>query len=168
MKKRIVILWVLFLFLGVPTLMAATPLREIAKLSLAQAEVLLQGVDSTGVLRNVLVDTSGRLILSSSGAAQADYQCSTASPTTVTSVGTNAVAVPATNAASRVSVLLCNSAENAGSPKVKCRNDGVPVMGITAAGHVLAKGDCWSTSIASGIQCISDTASTAVTTSECL
>ncbi len=88
----------------------------------------------------------------------------------VVSVGTTATACPATTLAGRRWIEICNSAENAGTPKVKVRIDGTtPVMGIANPGRVLSVGDCsvFAVSDATVINCISDTAATGVEILEC-
>lgn len=95
----------------------------------------------------------------------------------VTSVGVadGGVTVPASPAASRRELVVCVSAENAGFPKVKCQVDpldGKPVMGLTELGDVLQVGAavCVTYPIDSThtVRCIADTASTAVTSLECV
>lgn len=91
----------------------------------------------------------------------------------VTSVGTSATNVPATGASSatRYYMTVCNSSENSGTPLVKCLyNAATPVMGVANPGPVLGVSDCWLFPIAgvNQLKCISDTASTAVTSDECL
>lgn len=87
-------------------------------------------------------------------------------------------ATPASPLASRRSILLCNSAENAGTPLIKCRDDGeLPVMGLSAgqSGITLNKSDCvtyyvsgtW-TDGGSSIHCITDTADAGIVGNECL
>lgn len=125
---------------------------------------------SSGSGGNVLID--GGLV------AVAPVKCAATQPDAgavqrVTSVGTSAVNVPATgaNTATRYYVDVCNSSENTGTPLVKCLLNGVsPVMGITNPGDVLGVSDCWRYSVpgTDQITCISDTASTAVTSSECV
>ncbi len=89
----------------------------------------------------------------------------------ITSVGVTAVNTPSSQLASRRFVTLTNSPENSGSPKVKCRIDGVaPVMGNTNAGDVLTLGSSITYAVGAAVtpQCISDTASTAVISLECV
>lgn len=95
--------------------------------------------------------------------------CSASSLNKVTSVGVAAVATPAATAATRVSVLVCNSLENTGVPQVKCRADGVaPVLGVAGPGEVISPGDCISYNSKVALSCIANTAATAVTTFECV
>ena len=90
-------------------------------------------------------------------------------PDQVTSVGVTSTPVPATAAAVRVWVLVCNSLENTGTPKVKClANGGTPVMGRANPGQVLGVGDCFQYTTQTAVNCIADTAATAVTSYECL
>ncbi len=87
---------------------------------------------------------------------------------TVTSVGVTATPVPASAQTARKIVLICNSTENAGVPKVKCRADGTnPIIGSGTAGQTLGVGDCILYSTHAVVNCISDTAATAVSSSEC-
>lgn len=85
-----------------------------------------------------------------------------------TLVGTTAVSIardPGT-----LSTTVTNSLENTGTPKVKCRDDGVsPLMGfdagVSSPGFVLGVGDSatfTSKGNGTGLKCISDTASTIV------
>jgi len=88
----------------------------------------------------------------------------------ITSVGVTAVSTPSSQLANRRVITLCNSPENPGSPKVKCRIDGVtPVMGNTNPGDVLTISSCITYPISASVtpSCISDTAATAVTSIEC-
>lgn len=88
-----------------------------------------------------------------------------------TAVGVVSGATPSSQLASRRFIILCNSIQNSGSPLVKCRVDGVaPVMASGNPGDVLAPGDCATYAIAAATipQCIADTASTNVTSYECL
>ena len=92
-------------------------------------------------------------------------------PQQVTSVGVAAVLVPAQPTTRRYYVTVCNSSENTGTPLVKCLYNNVsPVMGIANKGDVLGVADCWMYPIAGSnqLKCISDTASTAVTSNECV
>lgn len=88
----------------------------------------------------------------------------------VTSVGTSAAACPNAQLNGRKVIVMCNSIENSGSPLIKVRIDGVsPVMGTATPGHALAPGDCiqYAVSNATTPLCISDTAGTALETTEC-
>ncbi len=93
------------------------------------------------------------------------------SPQQVTAVGLIAVPVPASASPGRYYMTVCNSTENSGTPQVKCLYNGVaPVMGKTTKGDVLGLSDCWRFDISSNnvLECISDTAATAVTSDECV
>lgn len=93
------------------------------------------------------------------------------SPQQVTAVGVTAVAVPAQASLNRFYMTVCNSIENSGTPQVKCLYNGVaPVMGKTTKGDVLGVGDCWRFDISTSntLECISDTAATAVSSDECV
>lgn len=88
-----------------------------------------------------------------------------------TSVGVASGATPSAQTAGRQYITLCNSLQNAGNPMVKCRIDGTtPVMAVANAGDVLGIGDCIVYPIATAITplCIADTASTNVTSFECI
>jgi len=93
------------------------------------------------------------------------------SPWQVTSVGVAATNVPPTSGVTRYYVLVCNSSENSGTPLVKCLgNNTSPVMGVANRGDVLGVADCQQYAIlgTNQLKCISDTASTAVTSFECV
>lgn len=88
----------------------------------------------------------------------------------VVSVGTSATACPATTLSGRRWVQICNSVENASTPKIKIRIDGTnPVMGIANPGDSLGVGDCASYAVTAStvINCIADTAATGVSVLEC-
>jgi hypothetical protein len=88
-----------------------------------------------------------------------------------TAVGTSAVPVPTTSTASRISLEVCNSLQNTGTPLLKCRADGTaPVMAVTNAGDVLGIGDCRVFNIPASnvLQCIADAASTNALSFECV
>lgn len=94
---------------------------------------------------------------------------------TVVSVGTTAIAVPTAGQLNRRYVEVCVSAENSGSPKVKCAVDPAvnkPAMGLSEPGDVLQSGalPCISYGVDSThiVWCVSDTVATAVTTNECV
>lgn len=149
-----------------------------ASTAFAQQSVLLNGADSStndaGIIRRVAVDSQGRLMVTlpadggvtiNASSATTTAVCGTTSQT-VTSVGVAASSLPVL--ASRWYARVCNSAENSGSPIVKCRDDGVnPTMGIANAGEALNNGDCVTYFVTAAVRCISDTAATAVTQSEC-
>lgn len=95
--------------------------------------------------------------------------CSAASVNAATAVSTASVAVPAATTATRVSILVCNSLENTGLPLVKCRDDNTAVaLGVANPGETINPGDCIMYNSKVGVRCISNTASTAVTTFECV
>lgn len=99
-----------------------------------------------------------------------DRVCTTTAQSVV-SVGVTAVTVPAASLQGRRSLVVCNSAENVGSPKVKCLIGGTaPVMGAANPGQVITVDGCFPFGLASTetLKCISDTAGTAVTTYECV
>lgn len=100
----------------------------------------------------------------------APYQCGSMVES-VSDAGTTAIPVPlAGNAANRVWMLVCNSAENTDqNALVKCRGDNTnPVMGTSNAGLVLDNGSCFLYTVSSGVRCISNASNIAVSTSECL
>lgn len=97
--------------------------------------------------------------------------CTSSSAHKSTTVGIAAGNTPSAQTASRVYITLCNSLQNTGTPLVKCRVDGVaPVMAVTNPGDVLGIGDCITYPIlaAQVPQCIADTATTYVTSFECV
>lgn len=85
-------------------------------------------------------------------------------------IGVTAAACPSAQLASRKTILICNSQENTGAPKIKIRIDGVaPVMGAGNPGDVLSPGDCiqYAVGATTTPQCISDTAGTGAYSDEC-
>lgn len=95
--------------------------------------------------------------------------CSASSVNAVTSVSTSSVATPAATTSTRVSILVCNSLENSSLPLVKCRADNTAVaLGVTNPGETINPGDCILYNSKVGVRCISNTASTAVSTFECV
>ncbi len=109
----------------------------------------------------------------SSGTVSVDTPCNTVVES-VRSVGVTALSVPATAQVSRKMIIVCNSPENASSPILKCRGDGTtPVIGVATAGQALGKGDCVTYSSSgnpdagTSVVCISDTAATAASATEC-
>lgn len=87
-----------------------------------------------------------------------------------TTVSTSAGNTPSSQMAGREYLVLCNSLQNSGTPLVKCRVDGTsPVMAVTNPGDVLGVGDCITYTINASItaSCISDGATTYVTSFEC-
>lgn len=88
----------------------------------------------------------------------------------VTAVGTSAGVCPGLQDPNRKYIVYCNSSENSGTPIVKIRIDGTaPVIGISNPGDVLLPGDCITYPIQGSAtpSCISNAASTAVTTFQC-
>lgn len=85
-----------------------------------------------------------------------------------TTVGTSSTAVPSSPLAGRWFIRICNSARNSGVPIVTCTSDGTtPTTALTSAGESLEVGDCANYTSGGVVNCISDTASTAVTSEEC-
>lgn len=87
-----------------------------------------------------------------------------------TTTGVVAAACPAAQLAGRCTIMFCNSNQNSGAPLVKIRIDGsAPVMAAGNVGDVLAVGQCITYAIPAGVtpQCISDTATTYLTSTEC-
>ncbi len=143
----------------------------LAGIGFAQTRVLIQGADTDStpnIVKNVSVDSQGRLKVTSSGGSTSPTVCLSSASKNVT-VGTTATQAPATALTNRWTLTVCNSLRNAGSPLVTCSLTGTPTTAATSAGTVLAPGDCIKYDLASGVNplCISDTASTAVTTEEC-
>jgi len=94
---------------------------------------------------------------------------------TVVSVGTSATAIPVSGQTGRRYIEICVSAENSGSPKVKCAVDPAankPAFGLSEPGDVLQTGalPCVTYPVDSThlVGCVADTVSTAVTTNECV
>lgn len=83
-------------------------------------------------------------------------------------------AAPGTSTASsgRAYMVACNSAQNASTAIIKCRQDGTaPVFAAGNAGQVLLFGDCLVTTAPTGadvFQCIGSGAGLNVTTYECI
>lgn len=85
-----------------------------------------------------------------------------------TTVGVASTAVPASPLAGRWLIRVCNSYRNSGTPIITCTSDGTtPTAASSSAGDTLGVGDCAQYTTGSVINCISDTASTAVTSEEC-
>lgn len=100
----------------------------------------------------------------------APLQCSGSSPHKFTSVGLTAVPVPTDAGVGRWYTRVCVTLEASGVPQVKCRTDGTAPAFGTTPGEVLSPGDCvtYSQPDTTTIQCISNAASTPVSTFECL
>ena len=151
---------------------------------IAFAPNILQGIDvATGIPYNVSVDaTTGALLTTGSssggggtttdaGVAVAVPSC-TFTQTNITSVGTTAAFVPSVLQAlpGRWMVRVCNSPRNSGTPIITCATatTGVtPDAGLLGVGESLEVGDCATYTTSDGVSCISDTASTAVSSWEC-
>lgn len=89
------------------------------------------------------------------------------------SCGTTAASLPTSRTASSTSLEITNSAENAGSPKVKCvvdPADGGVGFGGTNPGLVRSPGESMYFGIddTHTVVCVCDTPATAVTTTECV
>lgn len=109
-------------------------------LAWAAQEVLMLGVDSSGNERQILVDTSGRPITLTAGAA-AHGAC----VNSAISVGTSATNVPASAMAGRRSITICSS--TAGT--LTCEFDGAAA--VAATGVELGDLDCVSVSLADSV-----------------
>lgn len=114
------------------------------------------------------VDSANRLQVRP---VQRDAPC-TALAQTVVACGTTPVTVPTSRAYMSIGVEITNSAENTGSPKMKCVADPVDGgvgFGLTFIGDVRAPGEGYNFGLDSThtVKCVCDTAGTALTTSEC-
>lgn len=89
-----------------------------------------------------------------------------------TVIGAAAGQVPGAPSAGRAYVNICNSAQNASTAIIKCRQDGTaPVFAAGNPGDVLLFGDCLlstAPTTANTIQCIGSGAGLNVTTYECV
>ena len=97
--------------------------------------------------------------------------CTASSVTATTVVGGTSLPVPATAAAQRIYINVCNSAQNASTAIVKCRDGNTaPVFAAGNPGVALLFGDCERFSAAAGnvINCIADAAGRNVETYECV
>lgn len=115
----------------------------------------------------VLLDSQGRVMTTASTPT-----CSSIVPR-ITTCGTTPVAVPASRAAGSTSLELINSAENAGSPKMKCipdPSDGGVGFGATVAGFQRSPGESLNFPLDSThtVICVCDTAGTGIPSSECI
>lgn len=144
--------------------------------ALAQVPSGMYGYDTGtfpdgGIVRKVQVDSQGRLVLAggvTDGGVTVAVPYCTSTASKNTTVGTSSTAVPAAKLAGRWMVRVCNSPRNSGTPIITCTSDGTtPTAASTSAGDALEVGDCASFTTTSTINCISDTASTAVTSEEC-
>lgn len=149
-----------------------------SELALAQQQVSITGTDTTspsrndaGIVRPVSVDNQGRLMLAggvTDGGVTIAVPYCTGTASKNTTVGTSSTAVPASKLAGRWLVRVCNSPRNSGTPIITCTSDGTtPTAAATSAGDALEVGDCASYTTTNTVNCISDTASTAVTSEEC-
>jgi hypothetical protein len=148
----------------------------------AQQPVGIYGYDTGtqpdgGIVRKVQVDSQGRLVTTggSSGggtATSTDAGVSVTVPSCTvsqdfnTTVGTSSVTLSAL--AGRWMTRVCNSARNTGNPIITCTSDGTtPTIALTSVGETLEPGDCTVYTSGTAVRCISDTASTAVTSWDC-
>lgn len=134
--------------------------------ALAQTKVQLQGTDTAvtpNLLRNVVVDSQGRLIIS---AGSTDGGTTSALPTYPASCR-DTRQVPVTLSAGVVTAFstsglqwlrVCNSLRNSGNPLITCASDShAPTTANTSYGDVLAPGDCVTVPAnPNGLNCISD------------
>lgn len=117
--------------------------------------------DSTGTL---LADGGFALSVAVTSTASS---CA-ATQSTNTSVGTTPTAVPASPLANRSWARICNKSRNSGTPIVTCTDDLTnPDAGINGKGEDLEVGDCAVYNTNTQVTCISDTASTSVSSEEC-
>ncbi len=96
--------------------------------------------------------------------------CAANSVHSTTTGGVSSSNIPASPAANRYYIVVCNSRQNT-SALVKCRADGTaPVMAVANAGDVLGNGDCilYMMNASQVVKCIADTATTYITGYECL
>lgn len=157
-----------------PSWLIAFTISFFACAALAQSAVKITAVDpstgANGTLRNVIVDSQGRLVVvTAGGSSDAGSTTSTTpvynAPCSVTA-DTTAALVPNTVTAFSVSfvsvqwVRICNSLRNTGSPLMTCSVSGAdPTTDVTSPGIVLAPGDCFVTPpTPQGVRCISDVA----------
>ena len=107
-------------------------------------------------------------VLTASTAFAATPPC-TAVSEKVTTIGTTFARCPTSQLSGRNVTVVCNSAENTGSPLLKVRVDGnAPVMGASTGGTVLAIGQCASFMLADNAVplCIASAPGTLATTIE--
>jgi hypothetical protein len=153
--------------------LATSPIDLAAKQALALddpgwiTKVQMVGVD--GGQATAKMDSANRLYARNQ---QLDAPCSSIVHQVV-SVGTTAVTVPTTRTPNSIGVEIENSAENSGSPKLKCTADpidGGVGTGLTNIGLVKNPGEPMYFGLDSShsVKCISDTAGTAAVTSECV
>ena len=154
--------------------------------ALAQQQSVVVGTYITdggdnGQLKRLRATVDGRLIVdapSGSGGSSTTTDAGvtvtvpfcTATADFNTTVGTSVTNLSALSG--RWMTRVCNSARNTGNPIVTCTSDGtVPTTALTSVGETLEPGDCATYTMGVnggfGIRCISDTASTAVTSWDC-
>lgn len=146
--------------------------------ALAQTKVQLQGTDTAvtpNLLRNVVVDSQGRLIIS---AGSTDGGTTSALPTypapcgtlTDSTVSLTAGVVNSYGDGSARWARVCNSLRNTGNPLVTCTvGSTVPTTDATSVGDVLAPGDClYMGNMPTPMRCIGDTTGTVLNYTKCL
>lgn len=138
-----------------------------AGLAVAQTPSLMFGRDSAGKAWPIAVD----VVNNQGGVTVSTVPRTCGSPThSVVSLGTAAANIPTTQLTNRRYLVICVSNAETAAVIVKCRVDGsAPVAGEAGAGDVIRNGDCVTYAIPAATvpQCISDTATSAVTTFEC-
>jgi hypothetical protein len=157
-------------------------LLTVAGSALAQQQSVTLGTYVTdggqnGALLRVRVDSEGKLLVSGStggggtptstdaGVSVTVPSCSAVQDFNTT-VGTSSVTLSAL--AGRWMTRVCNSARNTGNPIITCTSDGTtPTIALTSVGETLEPGDCAVYTSGTAVRCISDTASTAVTSWDC-
>jgi len=149
--------------------------------ALAQQQSLMLGSDTTtqpdgGIMRRVAVDAQGRLITGTTTTTDAGVSVNvpycTVTQDRNTSVGTTPTSLPVL--AGRWMTRVCNSPRNSGTPIITCTTDGTwPDAGLNSVGESLEVGDCatytfsYSSGSAFPVRCVSDTASTSVSSWDC-
>ena len=125
----------------------------------AAQEVMMIGAESDGTERRLLVDSSGRPITLTAGAAA--HGACVNSVQTLTGTASN---VPASPMSGRRSILLCNSESG---ETISCEADGAAAA--LATGIELAFMDCLVISISGdvNVSCISDGTSVDLRVQEC-
>lgn len=110
------------------------------------------------------------LVAVPAAAAVAQSFCGSPRKTATAVSNATATAVPTAKLALRAQIEVCNTSLNAGSGVLACREDGVdPIMLVTSAGDVIAKGSCRTYRIPSGttLKCLSDVNGTVAAATEC-
>lgn|SRR3990167_2637093 len=137
-------------------------------LAFAQDQVQMQGNDSSGNVRLVLVDSSGRIVTtgdtsgsSTTGTVEAAHGACVHTAQTVTGTATD---IPTTTLATRRSLLICASTA---SEVISCEFDGSAAA--LAAGVELGDLDCIEVNLVGTVaaSCISDGTSVDVRIMEC-